>query len=165
MNEIPEANRVDVSSIEQDLKRGGSRHARRWMVVDVRPLNYPLPGGYTCEQGLQRIAVPENKVAAIMALAATDQDRADMVRAKQRFGEEIAAARAKGLTPEMVGFSPESIFRTIAGHDYPALESATLMDADPLPPETVHSEQRALEAQAHMLAGVVRDVIFAKPDA
>lgn len=162
--QVKEAVRVDIAAIEKDLQRGGRRYARRWMVVDVIPANQPLPGGYMCERGLNRIAVPENKVELIKSLAATDDDRAMMKIAVRRYGEELAKAKAKGMDEGSVGFSVQSLFREISGRDYPALESAALLDVDALPPEALLSEERAMAAQASMLAGVVREAMFAKPD-
>ena len=164
MDEIKEANRVDIAAIEKDLQRGGFRRARRWMAIDVIPTMQAMPGGYLCDRGPNRIAVPEDKVASVMAMAATDDDRAAMKFAAKRYAEELAKAKAKGQTEDTIGFSIPSIFREVAGHDYPALESAVLLDVDALPPEQLLSEERAQAAQARLLAGVVREAVFAQPD-
>jgi hypothetical protein len=165
MNELQEAPRVDIASIEKDLARSPQRYARRLMRVVVRPKLQPMPGGYVCEQGESVIAVPENKVASVLAMAATQRDREDLQRAQERFAEEIERARASGLAEGTEGFSVMSLFRQVAGHDYPALDFAEVIADQPsLPPEQLLSEQRAQRAQAEMLATVVKAAMFEQPD-
>ena len=164
-NQYTEAPRVDVSSIEKDLMRGGSRVPRRLMRVVVNPLSLPMPGGYLCERGENVIAVPENKVASIMSMVVTEDDRVAWKIAERRFAEGLEAAKKEGLSPEIVGFSVHSFFREVSGHDYPALESAEFIDdGQALPPEVPQAELRATEANARMMAQFAKEVIFAKPD-
>jgi hypothetical protein len=125
----------------------------------------PMPGGYVCEQGISYIIVPDNQVAAVLAMAATDYDRQGLEMAKRRYAEELRKAAEKGQSESTVGFSVQSLFREVTGHDYPALESAVVLDVPALPPEQLLSEERAQSAQARMLANVVREAMFAEPDA
>jgi hypothetical protein len=162
--QVKEAPRVDIASIEKDLARSPSRHARVRMRVVVNPKLQPMPGGYVCEQGESIIIVPENKVASVLAMAATDRDREDMRRARERFDEELAKSRENGIADDMVGFSVQSMFRVVSGHDYPALDIAEVIDDTLLPPEKLLSEERALEASARATAAVVREIMFSKPD-
>lgn len=158
---LAEAPRVEIATIEKDITRSGSRYARRLMRVVVRPKVQPMPGGYLCNEGENVIAVPENQVAAVRAMAATDTDREDMIRAKRRFAEDLAKAQAEGIGADMVGFSVESIFREVSGHDYPALESAEFVEGvDALPPERLMSEERAQAAATKQMVDVVKAALF-----
>lgn len=162
--EMKQAERVDISSIEKDLARNPRREARRWMRVVVNPKIQPMPGGYLCEQGENLIAVPESKVNVILAMAATSKDRDAMKMAHERFAEEMEKARKSGVQDGAEGFSVQSLFRQITGRDYPPLESAELVEREALPPEVPLSEERALEAQARIMADVVKRTVFSQPD-